>query len=92
MVVVQQEFLPAAVLVAASESPDRGPVTVHAGSDGVDRLAGGDGQHDARVLDLEPSHVPGASDSLQDGQIRGSDGQGASFAATHGGASDGERV
>jgi hypothetical protein len=54
----------------------------------VDRFATGDGQHDAGMLDLEPSQVPGSCDRLKDREIRGSDDQGAGFPATHGTTSD----
>ena len=64
--VVQQEALPAALLVAATDPPDGGRVAFQAGGDRVDRFTTGDGQHQAGVLDLEPSQVPGAGDGLED--------------------------
>jgi hypothetical protein len=39
----------------------------------VDRFPGSDGQHNARMLDLEPSQVPGSGDRLEDREVRGSD-------------------
>jgi hypothetical protein len=54
----------------------------------VDRLATGDRQHNAGMLDLEPSQMPGPGDRLQDREIGGSDDQRAGFTATHGTTSD----
>ena len=51
--VVQQEFLQAALLVAAADPPDRGPVTPQAVGYGVDRLPCGNGQDNAGRLDLK---------------------------------------
>jgi hypothetical protein len=64
--VVQQEALPAALLVAATDPPDGGRVTLQAGGHRVDRLAARDRQDDPGVLYLEPSQVPGAGDGLED--------------------------
>ena len=58
--------LPAALLVAAADPPDGGAVALQAGGDRLDRLAGGDGQDDAGVLDLEPGQAAAAGDRLQD--------------------------
>ena len=80
---IQQEVLPAPLLVAATDPPDGGRVTFHAGGHGVDRFASGHGQHNAGMLDLEPSQVAGSGNRLEDGEIRGSDDQGVRFAATH---------
>src|SRR5439155_12519623 len=63
--VIRQEPGQAALLVAAADAPDRGPVALQAGGDGPDRFAHGDGQEDAGVLDLEPSEVPAPSHGLQ---------------------------
>jgi hypothetical protein len=63
---IQQEVLPAAVLVATTDPPDGGRVAFHAGGDRVDRFSTGDGQDNAGMLDLEPSEVPGAGDRLED--------------------------
>ena len=54
----------------------------------MDRLASGDGQHNAGMLDLELSQMSGSGDRLEDRQIRGSDEEGAGFPATHGITSD----
>ena len=54
----------------------------------MDRLPSGDGQHNAGMLDLEPSQVPGSGHRLEDREIRGSDDEGAGFPATHGTTSD----
>src|SRR5262249_25847809 len=56
--VVQQEVAQPAPLVAAADAPDGGRVAFHPGSNGRDRLTGGDGQDDARMLDLEPGQAP----------------------------------
>jgi hypothetical protein len=85
---IQQEVFAAALLVAATDPPDGGRVTFHAGGHRVDRFTTGDCQHNAGVLDLGPSQVPGSGDRLEDREIRGSDDQGAGFAATHGTTSD----
>ncbi len=85
---VQQEVLPAALLVAATDPPDGGRIAFHAGGHRVDRFASGDGQHDAGMLDLEPGEVPGSGNRLEDRKIRSSDDQGARFPATHGDTSD----
>src|SRR5688572_19781202 len=63
---VQQESPPAALLVAAADAPDGGPVTLQAGRDGLDRLPGGDGQHDAGMLDLVEGQVAAARHRAQD--------------------------
>ena len=63
---VQQEALPAALLVAATDPPDSGRITLQAGGHRVDRLATSDSQDDPGVLYLEPSQVPGAGDGLED--------------------------
>jgi len=54
----------------------------------VDQFAGGDGQDDAGMLDLEPGQVPAPSDGLEDWKIIGSDGQGTRLSAAHGTTSD----
>src|SRR4051794_32514982 len=55
--IVQQEFLQAALLVAATDTPDGGPITLQAGSDGLDGFPGGHGQHNAGMLNLEEGQV-----------------------------------
>jgi hypothetical protein len=72
----------------AADPPDGGPVAFRPGSDGLNRFARGDGQDDARVLDLEPSQASVVSHRLQDGAIRSRDGHGARLASTHGATSD----
>src|SRR5262245_31702805 len=57
---IEQEVFPASVLLAATDPPDRGWVALHAGGHRADRFATGDGQHNAGMLDLEPSQVPGS--------------------------------
>src|SRR5215472_8856308 len=81
---VQQESLPAALLVAATDSPDGGRITFAPGGHGANGFPTGDGQYDAGMLDLEPRQVPSTSNGLNDREIPGSDGQGARFASTHG--------
>jgi hypothetical protein len=71
---VQQEALPAALLVAAADSPDGGRITFDPGSHGANGVPTGDGQHDACMLDLEPREVPGTGNGLKDREILGSDG------------------
>jgi hypothetical protein len=51
---IQQEAQPAAMLVAPAQAPDGGAVAFHAGGHGVDRLARGDGEDDAGMLNLKP--------------------------------------
>ena len=81
---VQQEVMQPALLVAAVDSPDGGPVTLQPGGDGLDRFPSGDGQHDAGMLDLKPGEATTAGHGLQDGGIRVREGQGARSASTHG--------
>jgi hypothetical protein len=50
---VPQEFLQSALLVAATDTPDGGPITLEAGSDRLSGFPGGNGQDNAGVLDLE---------------------------------------
>ena len=80
---VQQEGVQPALLVTAADTPDRGRVTLQAGSDGRDGLTGGHSQDDAGMLDLEPGQPPGSGNPLQHRQIRVSDIQGARFPTTH---------
>ena len=88
---IQQEVLPAPLLVAATDPPDGGRVTFHAGGHGVDRFASGHGQHNAGMLDLEPSQVAGSGNRLEDREIRGSDREGTRLPAAHDRASDAEQ-
>src|SRR5258707_89606 len=81
---VQQEALPAALFVAATDSPDGGRIAFDLGSHGADGFTTGDGQYDACVLDLEPGQVSGTGNSLKDREVRGGDGEGARFPSTHG--------
>jgi hypothetical protein len=83
-----QEFLPAALLVAAAGAPDGGPVALQSGGDRADPLAGGHGQDDAGTLHLEPGQAAAAGDGLKDGGIRGRDGQRARCSTAHEGASE----
>src|SRR5262245_60437173 len=62
---LQQEALPAAVLIAATDPPDGGRVAFHAGGHRVDRFTTSHGQHNVGMLDLEPSPVPGSGDRLE---------------------------
>ena len=61
---VQQESLQAALLVAATDAPDGGPVTLQPGGDRLDRFPGGNGQDDAGMLDLEPRPDAGCGPRL----------------------------
>src|SRR5215468_10723000 len=81
---VQQEALPAALLVAAADAPDGGGVAPQPGGDGVDRLAAGDRQGDAGVLHLVEGQMAGACNRLEDRDVRGGDTQGARLPAAHG--------
>jgi hypothetical protein len=54
----------------------------------VDRFPRDDSQHNAGMLDLEPSQVPGSGNRLEDWEIRVSDDEGTRFPATHGATSD----
>ena len=81
---IPQKSCQAALLVAATEAPDGGPVRLHPRGNRVDQFAGGDGQDDAGMLDLEPGQVPAPSDGLEDRKIIGSDGQGTRLSAAHG--------
>ena len=87
---VQQECLQAALLVAATDTPDGAWVTRQACGYGTDGLPGGDGQDDAGMLDLEPSQVPGSGNSLEDRNICGSEYQRARFPTAHRSTSSGE--
>jgi hypothetical protein len=84
---VQQERLQAALLVAASYTPDGGRITLQAVGEGPGGFTGGHGQDNAGTLDLEPGQTPGSGNSPEDRQVRSSDGQRARFPATHGRAS-----
>src|SRR5215212_11154855 len=87
---VQQERLQAALLVAASHTPDGAGITLQAVGYGPDGFASGDGQDEAGMLNLEPGQVPGSGNGLEDRQVRSRDAQGARFPATHGRTSDAE--
>jgi hypothetical protein len=76
------------LFVAATDSPDGGPVAFRLRGDGLDRFAGSDGQDDTSVLDLKPSQASVVSHGLQDREIGSSDGHGARFASTHEDTSD----
>ena len=81
---VQQEALPAALFVAATDSPDGGRIAFEPGSHGADGFTNGDGQHDACVLDLEPGQVSGTGNGLKDREVWGGDRKRARFPSTHG--------
>jgi hypothetical protein len=85
---VQQEWFQPALLVAAADAPDHGPVTLQPRGDGLNRLFRGDGQHDPGMLHLEPGQAATAGHGLEDGSIRSSNGQGARLASTHGTTSE----
>jgi hypothetical protein len=50
---VQQESLQAALLVAATDAPDRGPVTLQTIGYRLDGFTAGNGQDDAGMFDLK---------------------------------------
>jgi hypothetical protein len=81
--VVHQEFLQAALLVAAADAPDGGPVALQPGGDLADPVAGGNGQDDPGMLHLEPRQMATAGNGLKDGGIRWMDGQWARFSTAH---------
>src|SRR5262245_8924460 len=85
--VVQQEFGKATPLIASADPPDGGGIAFQAFCDRPDRLASGDGQDDAGVLDLEETEAAMAGDRLQDRQVSLCHCQGARFAPAHGSAS-----
>src|SRR5947209_7172719 len=74
-------------LVAAADTPDGGAVAFQAGGHVLGALPGSDGQHDARMFDLEPGEAPAPGSCLQNGPISAGKGQGAGFSATHQGTS-----
>ena len=81
--VVHQESLQAALLVAAANAPDGGPITLQPGCDIADALASGNGEDDPGVLHLEPSQMATSGNGLKDGGIRWLDGQRARLSTTH---------
>ena len=81
---VQQEFLQAALLVTAADAPDSGPVTLQARGHRLDGLSGGNGEHDAGVLNLKEGQAAAACHGAQDRGLSGGDGQGTRLSATHG--------
>ena len=81
---VQQEFLQAALLVAATDTPDGGPITLQAGGDGLDGFPCSNGQHNAGMLDLKEGQVATACHCTQNGSVRISHRQGMRLSATHG--------
>jgi hypothetical protein len=80
---VQEPFLPAALLVAAAGPPDGGPVTLQAIGNGLNGFSSGDGQHDTGMLHLVKAEVAAACHSSQDVSIGLGDGQGTRFSARH---------
>src|SRR5947208_8134541 len=86
--VVQQEFFQAALLVTTADPPDGGPITLHPRGDALNRFAGGNGQHDAGMLDLKPGQAAAAGDRLEDGGIRVSNGERTRLTSTHGATSE----
>jgi hypothetical protein len=85
--VIHQKFLQAALLVAAADAPDGGPIAPQSGGDIADALAGGDGQDDSGMLHLEPGQAATAGDGLKDGGVRRLGCQRAGSSTTHEGAS-----
>jgi hypothetical protein len=71
---VQQEALPATLLVAATDAPDGGRITFEPGGHGANGFTTSDGQHATCMLDLEPRQVPSTGNSLKDRGILDSDG------------------
>ena len=84
---VQQQGGQAALLIAAADAPDGGPVTLQAGGHRLDGFARRDGEHDAGMLDLEGSEVAAAGHGSQDRIIGVGDGQGTRLSAAHGSTS-----
>src|SRR5262249_4201561 len=85
--VVQQELGEAAQLVASAGPPDGGAVAAEIGGEPTDRFAGGDGQDDAGVLDLEPTEASVARHGPQHRDVGVGQLQRARLASTHGAAS-----
>jgi hypothetical protein len=85
---VQQEVFQAALLITATNPPDRGPVTLPPSGDRLDWFTASDRQHDPGMLDLEPGQAATVDHRLQDGGIRISNGQEARFASPQGATSD----
>src|SRR5262249_2182519 len=56
----------ATLLVATTHPPDRGPVALEPGGNLSDRLARGDSQDDASMLDLEPAQAAVARHCFED--------------------------
>jgi hypothetical protein len=81
--IVYQEPLQAALLVAAANAPDGGPIALQPGCDIADALASSNCQDDPGMLHLEPSQVATAGNGLKDGGIRWLDGQRARLSTTH---------
>ena len=71
---VRQEAVQSVLLVTAADTPDRGPVAFQPGGHCLDRLASGDGEDDAGVLDLEPGQAAAVGHGLQDGEVGFRDG------------------
>lgn len=76
--------MPAAVLVTATDAPDRGAITLQAGGHGLDGFPGRHGKDDAGVLHLEEGQMATACHGLQDRSISGGDRHGTRSSATHG--------
>jgi outer membrane protein assembly factor BamB len=77
-------LLQATLLIAAADPPDGGRVTLQASGYFLNRLASGDSEDDAGMLDLEPAQTTLTGHGLQNRQISWSNGQGARFTSTHG--------
>src|SRR5262245_23699730 len=85
--IVHQEFLQAALLVAAADAPDGGPIALEPGGDLADALAGSNGQDDPGMLHLEPGQAATAGNGLKEWGIRWLDGQRARLSTAHEAAS-----
>jgi hypothetical protein len=83
MRVIQQELFQTAFLVATADPPDSGPITFQASGYDLDRIPGGDSQHDPSMLNLKPSEATTVGHSLKNRSIRVCDTQPAGFASTH---------
>jgi hypothetical protein len=81
--VVLQEFLQATTLVASADTPDGGAIALQPGCEIAHTLAGGNGQDDAGMLNLEPRQAATVGHELQDRRIRCRDGQRAGPSTTH---------
>jgi hypothetical protein len=81
---VQQQGPQPALLIAATDTPDGGTVTLQPGRDRLDGFSRGNGEHDAGALDLEEGQVAAVRHAPQNRGISGGDCQGTRLSATHG--------